>query len=423
MPGITNGYDVLFKKFRLGLQNWCRTGKEPSAADQDMRYYLDLQEKRLKDHDLKLDIKMESDDEITEVHRYSVNIPIIGSELAKFDKSLYCQYVNREESYTRDGKILYKKADHPVMYQTILSPEPGEKGIGKTKYVCPNCGAVSTIEELESSGCAYCGTRYLMKDLYPKVSNYYFIENGFISDEQWKRDKRRMIMIAALGSLIQIIHTLFTDPEFTFLLAIPSFFLGFALWGFVTYLVYSGYKLVTTIKSTAKSAVLTGATAGAKNKITDRLRVYDPSFDYEYFEGKALSFARILMLGEHPEEFVQYRGKPIGGTFKDIVDVQYRGRMGVKDIRKSGGRIEAELELYLTDTLDSGGKIRHKDEKISISMYHNAEFPVDKSFSILKVECQNCGGSFDAARKKCCPYCGSTYDAGRKDWIVTDIHR
>lgn len=48
-------------------------------------------------------------------------------------------------------------------------------------------------------------------------------------------------------------------------------------------------------------------------------------------------------------------------------------------------------------------------------MYHNAEFPLDRSFSIAKVQCSNCGGSFDARKEKCCPYCDQPYDAGIHD--------
>ena len=137
MPKITNNYELIFQKFRLGLQNWCRTGKEPSAGDQDMKYYLDLQEKRVNDHELKMDISMEPDKEIMSVSEISENIPAVGKGFAKFSKSHYAQYMNRSVTFSRDGEEVLKKTDYPVMYQTTISPEPEDKGIGKTTYVCP----------------------------------------------------------------------------------------------------------------------------------------------------------------------------------------------------------------------------------------------------------------------------------------------
>lgn len=44
-------------------------------------------------------------------------------------------------------------------------------------YVCPNCGNITKIAALEDEGCAYCGTHFLMAQLYPKVTNFYILDN------------------------------------------------------------------------------------------------------------------------------------------------------------------------------------------------------------------------------------------------------
>ncbi|RHW02481.1 hypothetical protein DXA91_00120 [Clostridium sp. OF09-10] len=50
----------------------------------------------------------------------------------------------------------------------------------------PACGAVSQIKAL-FEGCPYCHTRFLMQDLYPKVANFYSIEDLSYSKEEIKR--------------------------------------------------------------------------------------------------------------------------------------------------------------------------------------------------------------------------------------------
>lgn len=110
-------------------------------------------------------------------------------------------------------------------------------------------------------------------------------------------------------------------------------------------------------------------------------------FDYEYFEGKALSLAGMLMLSQQPEDCVQYQGPALLDCFSDVVDIQHRGGIGARSIRKAWERIEVELNLFLTNTLDCVGKLCEEDETIRISMYHDAVFPVEEFFPIAKVQC------------------------------------
>lgn len=58
---------------------------------------------------------------------------------------------------------------------------------------------------------------------------------------------------------------------------------------------------------------------------------------------------------------------------------------------------------------------------VYLTLHHNAEFKVLPEFSINKVECPGCGGSFNAARTAKCPYCDNRYDVSRDDWIVKYI--
>lgn len=416
-------HEVMFRKFCLELQNWCRTGKEPGAGNQDMKYYLDLQEKRMKEHDLTLELQIHPEQNVQSARKIINDVPILGSEFSRFKRSLYIQDITRTSSYFKEGKRLLKRKEYLTMYQTILDPDREDKNLGRTTYVCPNCGAISTLEVLQDTGCPYCGTRYLMRDLYPKVTNYYFIDNGSKPESKWRADRNRIFLAAGCISLVQTVYTFLTDPEFGLLEAIATLPLGFGLFALGIYMIYSLSLLFRYTLKAGKSIPLVNATAGSKSKLAQKLKAFDPAFDYEYFEGKALSLARILMLSQRPDDCVQYQGPTLSDRFSDVVDIQYRGGIGVRSIRKKQDRIEVELNLFLTNILDRGGKLRQKDEKIQISMYHNAAFPVDEAFSIIKVQCPNCGGSFDAGKEKNCPYCGQPYDAGINDWIVTKISR
>lgn len=50
-------YSQLFQDFLMDLSEWPDTGKEPNDGDQNIRYYLDLEEQRLKKRNLSMKLE------------------------------------------------------------------------------------------------------------------------------------------------------------------------------------------------------------------------------------------------------------------------------------------------------------------------------------------------------------------------------
>lgn len=111
-------YDGLFRKFCLWLQNWCRPGKEPSAGDQDIKYYLNPLGKRLWEHGLAME------PEVLSVHEISECMPIQGNGFSRFNRFLYTQQVTRSVTFSREGKGMLRREKFLSMYETILDPDP-----------------------------------------------------------------------------------------------------------------------------------------------------------------------------------------------------------------------------------------------------------------------------------------------------------
>lgn len=411
----------LFKRFVKEVQLWCRTGKEPKSGSQDITYYLDLQEKRLQQHNLK--VKTTYEPRTNVFSSYELLSRIASAHLAQFQQSTYYQSENKTITYYRNDDEIYNKTDVLWLYQTILNPAPGDRNIGNTTYVCPNCGAISRLDALQTEGCPYCGTKFIMKDLYPKVTNYYCLDQGSSTDKQLDHHKRNVILCALVLAVIICLLNFPKMDELTLFSAV-AMFVGSSL--FSAFIAHLGLSLLAFLKLIAtgcKNVPVMYGSAGTKKKLTNRLSQYDPSFSYEYFEGKALAFARMILFHDDLAQCVQYQGADRSHKFDDIVDIEYRGGMGVKSIQQHGDDLEVKLQLYLTTTTDNGKKITQQPENIHITMRHNIRFPVDPTFSIRKVQCTGCGGSFDARTNKCCPYCGREFDAGVNDWVITDISR
>lgn len=60
-------------------------------------------------------------------------------------------------------------------------------------------------------------------------------------------------------------------------------------------------------------------------------------------------------------------------------------------------------------------------EKLRVTLVKNLNVPIQYNFSVKKMECPNCHGSFDATKNKTCPFCNGTYRIEDADWAIESI--
>ncbi len=411
--------EKLFTSFLRGIENWSRTGQEPKEGDQDVRYYLDLQEHRLKDRRITMEYRFPQGSlPVTQAGK------VLGGAVNPYGHSLHFSSCCETVSFSRDGTKLYSKERDVTFYQTIIEPQAGMEHLAEQTYVCPNCAAIAHIGELLDTGCPYCGTRYIMSDLYPKVTNFYTLESMPDGEKVEKETHRRVVIGAVVMAAVVVLlnlKDLFADDFYGPIALIFPTLMGAALGAFFGYISYSFTLLGKLFHQAGKSMPVLTGTFGARKKLTESIQRFDPSFSYEYFEGKALSLFRIVAFSSAPESFVQYEGGPLNGLFSNLVDSAYRGGIGIDSLRVEGESLIAQVRLYLTNYYDTGKRVERKDEVIHMRLRHKAAWKVEPGFSIVKVTCHGCGGSFDATRQRTCPYCGAEYDSEREDWMVTGI--
>ena len=70
-------------------------------------------------------------------------------------------------------------------------------------YSCPGCGAVSQISVLQS-GCPFCKTFFSMNELFPKVTNYYFLQDDSLTDKEFKNTMRKVLLPCIVFSVERI---------------------------------------------------------------------------------------------------------------------------------------------------------------------------------------------------------------------------
>lgn len=414
---LVSDHDDLFRRFSSGLEDWAKTGIEPREADQDVRYFLDLQHKRLTERDIDLDLGIEGRSIVTSNKKLTAAMPFMNRfESVKFSKSMNNQPITRKVTYRRRGKLLYNKTRDAQIVQTILEPPEDQADYAEMTYVCDNCGFVTTVAELEA-GCPSCSTRYKIGDLYPRVSNFWFVPD--IGNKDMEGAKKVTIGTALAFIAIMNIGAVITG-EWTPLILLGSLFLSPFL-ALFAYLLFSFFILGKVATLAAKEGALYFKGRGSKRKTSQALQEYDPAFTYEYFEGKTLSLLRAILFHPDIRTMPQYAGGDLPVWSKDVLDLQYRGVMTFESVREEGDNLEVVIAAHMLVTYERRNSVKEKAQTIRVRMIHKAGFLADPGFSVKKITCRNCGASFDATRERTCPFCRSDYDLSEQDWLVTDI--
>ena len=298
-------------------------------------------------------------------------VATLGSAITKGNKISFADndisYVSNEQynirrKITRDGKKLFEDNKRISMYATITDVISGVHPDDEV-CSCPNCGSVSTIARLQA-GCPFCGTRYKMSDLFPKVTGYYFIEDVSLAGDEGKRIMRKFMIGAVIAILLFALIVeffVFKDQhargeEFNFgLLLAPLFLIPIGI--AVGYFAYSFYLIFRTI------AVGSRQSAGKW------------------------------------------------------------GAIGLADFKEEDGRVIVSTDAFFDVLYDTDGKIRSRKEKYRAVFIRRTDIPIDMRFSMTKIQCPTCGGSFNAVQNRICPFCGRSYDIESQDWILSKLYR
>ena len=104
-----------------------------------------------------------------------------------------------------------------------------------------------------------------------------------------------------------------------------------------------------------------------------------------------------------------------------MLDAQFRGPAALRSFRTEGDYVAVRTTVFFEMVREVGGIPVKQNRAVTMDLRKNVMLPFRQGYSIRKVSCSNCGGSFDATRRTTCPYCGSPYRIQDDDWYVTDF--
>ncbi len=399
----------LQEMFVRQMEGWSKTGEIPQVAGMDMQYAFELQKRRLQTKHAQIQYHF-TPHELSGIGMQS-EVSINGF----INKTPFREY-EVQTDYLVDGVHKHRRNSSEIMYANVTDlVHPNVV----TTATCPNCGAIRHVREL-TQGCPNCGTRFSITDFYPKVTQFYTVDNTGMNQKEVK-SKAPLSMLIGAGICVQMALLGFISRgEWEYLIgALPLAFIG-AMFGYFVYAIGLFFKLIG--KAAASVPLLVG-NMSAEPKVKGFMRRFQPDFSFQFFAAKMLNLLRIMIYSDEYDNLAVYEGAPFENTFQDIIDVKYRGGLNLSRIYMEGEICHVELGVYVISTYCNNKGISQRNETYNLHVCKNISRPDDFGFSIREYQCRNCGASFDAAKERRCPYCGSDYHVKENDWVVLELKR
>lgn len=403
----------LFERFAVNLADYTRTGKIPPEGDQDIRYGLELQNERLKNKGLTMQYSF-----VPRGHFAGEDKALRKWKDEHYTSRLECRSCKMERNLFRGSKKEYGNQKKTMFYQTITDVN-GPYLAGDDVYTCPSCGAATTFAGLQK-GCPYCGACFQMSDIFPVVSNYYFLEDGSFTEEESKAYMGKFMAVTGILFFVYMLFKNYGTGGSTGQILLTSLLSG-VLGGVVLGWLLSAFALLGKVIWESARTVPFVPTIGSGLRFVRLMKQYSPEFSWEYFSNKVISLLKMIIFSNELSDLPVYAGEPLGNLFEDVVDVFYTGAVGLKNFRVEEDFCFVTVNIFLDNLYDNGKRIFQKRNKYCVQVKRNIRKPVNMHFSIKHLQCKGCGASFDATKERYCPGCGKAYDLGDEDWIVTSV--
>ncbi len=327
-----------------------------------------------------------------------------------------------ERAFYKKGQVkpLKKISDNYLIYTDVTDCKDYSVS-EKDSYICPNCGSASTLLELSREGCSFCGTKFAMSQLYPKVSGYYAIKNMGATEKELKGQifkyvRPVWIVMAILGLLAAlttlkdgtVVRALFTILWAEVLAALFAFFFGYLAW--------VGKTLGRLFKEAGK-AVPKMSALGSHKAFTEYMKQYSQEFSYEYFINKVISMLKTVIYSSKDAYLPFYYGRETV-QFDHIVEASFSGALKLNGFYMQGSILSVDVTAFMENFYWQNGRIRKKDEKIHMVLQKDMAVGMNYHFNVQAVKCPSCGSSFDATKSRFCPYCNQPLNMLMQDWVM-----
>ncbi len=403
---------VIYDRFAEELNDWYKKENMPEDGDGDIAYFLRLQKERLAHKGLRMEKRV---------------VPSKGTGYGTGKKSRKSLWYTTDMLYEQvTGKLSFHNANETVfeqksemtMYEIVVHT-PDQAKANHIRITCPQCGAVNSALKLEE-GCPYCGTRFQIRDLFPRVVNFFFIKSKSISSNKQIFTQSMALSMAAVF-VFTFISNMLRPSGILPVMLLQSYLTALLVGGFLGYIIADVRLIAGVLDRDGMKHISLWKWMSSKRKITRTMQKYDRNFSFDKFEGQLVALIRMTVMAEKPENLACYRADDREAAFANIVEMTYTNGICLNGIRMEGDLMHISLRTWWINYYEKDGKIKKVGDRIDATFAKNIRNLEAPGFSITSVSCDSCGGSFDAVRQKTCPYCGKEYHMENESWMIEEM--
>ena len=380
----------------------------PRIFSMDMKYNFRLQQQRAAAHGISIKRRYLLDEKSATAvsaqmgrdKRYVIRIPVTT-----------CNY---ENTFLSGGKVLEQEKSNGIISSFVVF---ARNQIPNVTYCCPNCGDINSVAQLLEQGCRSCGTKFIMSELYPRITNFYtYKQKPYVN--------KRPLPYCIICIILTLAYSLFSfskPPEIKieYILSLPAAAFCGVIFG---YILYAISMILQLIIDAVKSGPRDSAFEKTRKKLPRFMKKIDPFFSVDFFVSKVNNLLKTLVFSDNYHNCSVYE-KDGENPYKDIIDVEYQGAIRLNKINSDEQYVYVDLDVFTKTTCIKNNRLHHRDELFHMKLCRSVCVQDDCNASVHNIECHSCGASFDAVREKNCPFCGNSYDLKNYDWVVTDFEK
>jgi DNA-directed RNA polymerase subunit RPC12/RpoP len=357
-----------------------------------------------------------------------------------------------------DGKYTYADADknvkatktyylggkqlRPVKYKGAAHCELIESIKNEALYLCPNCGAESTLDGL-LDGCDFCGAKFNVDDFNLKVNSFslrpdpagqLFSLTGWLSDHQSSVQRFGFIGFGCLflafivgnfvrgmpylESPIDVVANFFMSALVS---VIPVVAVGMAL--LMIYLLLSATLAIYAFFRMGQSAAAQSRRHRTQAGFERSVQQHDEFFSQGAFTSNLENKLLTIIYAGSPTEMGAISAidpAPLLARYADVCDVNMTG------LRFDSFRTDEYLQrVALTVSVEllrlKGDRISKTKESIMLAVAKDKSCRTVAACEVSLLRCVGCGNSLSLLDGAVCPYCGRRLESWRLDWMITDF--
>jgi DNA-directed RNA polymerase subunit RPC12/RpoP len=295
-------------------------------------------------------------------------------------------------------------------------------------YVCPNCGAQSTLDGL-IDGCEFCGTAFSVDAFNTKINSFCLkndpMGNVFLTANRVKKLLPLFFLFIAGGFAINMFSEIMNPSTDSIVFSIiKSVFLGGITGGMafiLAYLLFSFIFLIFTLINLGRLGAQGFGKLSNKKSFQNIVRRYDPFFSESTFVANMENkVAAVMTAGSRTEveNILSVNGDELFNRYQNVIDCNLR-------LANFGGFTVDEHNQYLTlaMTFDifrlDGEHIRKRTEKLIVTAAKDKRNITQQICDTKVFKCENCGAPISLLEGKKCKYCSQEFHLERYDWVIT----